>query len=50
MEGYDVVRQLGKGGMGTAFCVRHDNHAGLLCGQCLRKREVSVSVSVSVSI
>jgi hypothetical protein len=28
MEAYDVVRQLGKGGMGTAYCVRSTDGSG----------------------
>jgi serine/threonine protein kinase len=31
MEGYEIVRQLGKGGMGTAYCVRkHSGDGGFL--------------------
>lgn len=28
MEAYDVLRQLGKGGMGTAYCVRRNDGGG----------------------
>ena len=28
MDGYEVVRQLGKGGMGTAYCVRRSDGDG----------------------